>query len=100
MSRIILLVITLCLYQCAPTDLKAMERFPIVTTQELVRLLEQRKAGKTDFILAHTLGELIFRNQSIPGSINLPWNKARDLGRQRLGQNLDRLVITYCMGYR
>ncbi|WDP88403.1 MAG: hypothetical protein HUN04_01030 [Desulfobacter sp.] len=83
-----------------PMDLGAMERFPIVTTRELVSLLDQRANGEKEFILVHTLGELIFQNQSIPGSINLPWTRVSDLALERLGPEPDILIITYCMGYR
>ena len=77
----------------------AMERFGVLTTDEMYQMLEERKAGKKDFILVNTLDELIYKNSSIPGSINIPWSKVTQLS-DRLGKNKHRLIVTYCMGYR
>ena len=76
-----------------------MERFEIMTTQELQQLLAEREAGKLDFILVNTLDALIYGHHSIPGSINIPWSRVSDLA-DRLGSDRERLIITYCMGYR
>ncbi len=78
----------------------AMERFDLVTTRELVSLIEKKRLNKADFILVSTLDELIFKHQAIPGSVNIPWNRARNLAEKKLGPDRSRLVITYCMGYR
>ena len=72
----------------------SMERFGIVTTQELRKMLDDRASGKTDFILVNSLDEIIYRNSSIPGSVNVPWSRL-DKMSHRLGENKDRLVITY-----
>ncbi len=77
----------------------ALERFAIISTEEMQQLVAMRAAGKTDFVLVNCLDEMIFRDAFIPGSINIPLGK---LGRlsQRLGRDKSRLIITYCMGYR
>lgn len=72
----------------------AMERFDIVTTEQMKQMLDDRAAGKIDFILVNTLDEIIYRNASIPGSVNLPWYRAAEAG-DLLGPDRDKLVITY-----
>ena len=77
----------------------ALQRFEIVTTKELELMLAQRAAGKLDFVLVNSLDALIFENHFIPGSINIPWHKVVEKA-DRLGIDKNRLIITYCMGYR
>ncbi len=77
----------------------ALERFNVVTTRELHQLLEERNAGKVDFVLVNALDEMIFKDVSIPGSVNIPWcDVDKTIGR--LGANKNRHIITYCVGYR
>jgi hypothetical protein len=76
------------------TQVLALERFDIVTTQELKLMLDARAAGKADFVLINTLDELIFKDSSIPGSINVPWCKVEKTS-DRLGENKNRLIICY-----
>jgi 3-mercaptopyruvate sulfurtransferase SseA len=73
----------------------AMERFDIVTTQQLEQLLIERTQGKTDFCLVNALDTLIYEHHAIPGSVNVPWSRVRDLAEERLGSDHDRLIITY-----
>lgn len=80
-------------------DAGALERFDLVTTEELEQLLVKRKGGEVDFLLVNTLDEMIFRDEAIPGSINLPWSQI-DNRHQELGSDKNVLIITYCMGYR
>lgn len=72
----------------------ALERFSIVTTEEMQHLLAERKAGTKDFILVNTLDEMIFRNMSIPGSVNVPLGKI-EKNIHKLGQNKEKLIVTY-----
>ena len=76
------------------TAVFAMERFEIVTTQEMNQMLEDRAAGKIDFVLANTLDEIIYLNSSIPGSVSLPWSRV-DKVIHRLGDDKEKLIITY-----
>lgn len=78
---------------------QALERFEIITTQELQQLIEQRKAGNQDFLLINALDEIIYGYNAIPGSISLPWSRVEELSN-RLGTDREKLIITYCMGYR
>jgi hypothetical protein len=72
----------------------AMERFELITTHELEQMLAQRHQGEIDFILVNSLDEIIYRHNSIPGSINLPWSRVNELAG-RLGTDKDKLIITY-----
>ena len=72
----------------------SMERFEIVTTQELKQMMADKACGKTDFVLVNALDEIIYRNSAIPGSVNIPWSRV-DKMAHRLGENKDRLIVTY-----
>ncbi len=76
------------------SPVSAMERFDIVTTQQLRQMLDDRRLNKTDFILVNSLDEIIFRNSSIPGSINLPWSRVKE-SASILGKDKDKLIVTY-----
>ena len=77
---------------CIQAD--ALERFEIVTTENLQQLLELREQGNADFILINTLDEIIFRNSAIPGSINIPWSRI-DETVYRAGDDKDKLLVMY-----
>jgi 3-mercaptopyruvate sulfurtransferase SseA len=72
----------------------AMERFELITTQELEQMLVQRQMGEIDFVLVNSLDEIIFRSNSIPGSVNVPWSRVNEVA-DRLGSDKDKLIITY-----
>ena len=72
----------------------AMDRFDIVTTQQLKQMLDDRRLNKADFILVNSLDEIVFRNSSIPGSINLPWSSVKE-SASILGEDKDKLIVTY-----
>jgi hypothetical protein len=77
----------------------AMERFDLVTTEELQQMLTARDKGEIDFLLVCTLDEIIYRDVAIPGSISVPWIRV-DETIHLLGEDHGKLVVTYCMGYR
>ncbi len=72
----------------------ALERFEIVTTQELKELLDERTAGKVEFTLVNTLDRMIFEHHAIPGSVNLPLSQVAQAARL-LGPDKDLMLITY-----
>ena len=76
-----------------------MERFEIISTHQLQQMLKERSEGKLDFVLVNSLDVLIYENLSIPGSVNIPWSRVSELA-DRLGNDKDKLIVTYCMGYR
>ena len=75
-------------------SVSALERFDIITTQDLEQMLTDREVGKADFVLVNALDEIIFRNSSIPGSVNVPWSKVNETFYQ-LGDDKEKLIITY-----
>ncbi len=77
----------------------ALERFTIISTEEMKQLVRDREMGITDFILVNTLDEMIYRDSCIPGSINIPLGKLDEMA-DKLGTDYHKRVITYCMGYR
>lgn len=77
-----------------------MDRFDIITTQQLNHLMTERSRGEVNFQLVNTLDTLIYEHHSIPGSVNIPWLRISEIGEERLGEDLEQLIITYCMGYR
>ena len=77
----------------------AMERFDLVTTEELQQMLVARDKGEIDFLLVCTLDEIIYRDVAIPGSISVPWSRV-DETIHLLGDDPGKLIVTYCMGYR
>ncbi len=81
------------------TTASGMERFDVVTTAQIKQMLDDRADGKIEFVLVNTLDEIIFRHSSIPGSVNAPWYKI-DTIAHKLSSDKNRLIITYCMGYR
>jgi hypothetical protein len=72
----------------------AMERFELITTQELEQMLAQRQRGEIDFALVNSLDEIIYRHNSIPGSVNVPWSRVNELVG-RLGTDKNKLIVTY-----
>lgn len=93
----VLVVLLLLVSSCPPVS--ALERFDIVTTRELQEMLEEREQGRNDFVLVNALDALIANHHTIPGSVNVPWAKAAN-AKELLGDDMDKLIITYCMGYR
>lgn len=69
------LVMCLAISVLAPSAAMSLERFPVVSTMELVTLLEDRAEGKTDFVLVNALDIIIAEDATIPGSINIPVHK-------------------------
>lgn len=87
------------LLTCLASPAQGLERFEIITTQELQQMLHERESGDRDFVLVNTLDTLIYEHHSIPGSVNIPWSRVTEM-KGLLGTDQNRLIITYCMGYR
>ena len=89
-------IILLCIFAASflPVISHALERFDLVTTQQMQKLLEQRRQGSVDFILVNSLDEMAFRNSFIPGSINIPLSRFDEL-YSRLGTDKNKLIIPY-----
>ncbi len=77
-----------------PSVVHALERFDLVTTEEMQQMLLQREKGAVNFLLVNCLDEMIFRDAHIPGSVNIPLSR-HDQFIDRLGKDKNRLIITY-----
>ena len=91
--------LALLVFLLTVSPIRAFERFEVVSTTDLRQMLDQRDNGTIDFTLLNTLDEIIFRHQSIPGSINIPWSTIATRHKE-LGPDKDKLVISYCIGHR
>ncbi|MEX0654269.1 MAG: rhodanese-like domain-containing protein [Phycisphaeraceae bacterium] len=61
------------------------------------RQLEQMKARNEDFLLINVLPEESFREQHIPGSVNIPVNEDDFEERvEQLAGDKERTVVVYC----
>jgi hypothetical protein len=78
-----------------PGTLWSMDRFDVVSTQEMKKLLDDRTQGKIDFLLVNGLDEIMYRHAAIPGSINVPWPRVEEVGPERLGNDKNRLIIMH-----
>jgi hypothetical protein len=67
----------------------------LITTTELKSLLD----GKSDLVLIDNLSPIEFRDKSIPGSINLPYEWL-EAGKVALPADKERMVVFYCMGFK
>ncbi len=92
MKNTILLVFALFLV--FPVNTSALERFEIITTTEMVQLLEDREEGKIDFLLVNALDRMIYNHSSIPGSTHIPLGKFEEFS-YKLGSDTDKLIIPY-----
>lgn len=94
----IFIYLLLCLTVVAKNGF-TFERFDTVSTMEMQELHDKRKNGDVDFILVNALDKIIFREHSIPQSINIP---LYDFDNQlfMLGDDREKDIITYCMGHR
>lgn len=92
MKRVAFLVVSFALL--LSNGSLAMERFDIVTTEQMKKMLDDRSANKTDFILVNALDEIIFRDSAIPGSVSVPWCRVENLA-SRLGDDKEKLIVTY-----
>jgi len=95
----ILFLIFTSVFIMVPQRVCAMERFDIITTRELQTLLQDRKEGKTEFLLINTLDAMIFRDGAIPGSINIPLGHLQE-NIMLLGDEKNKKIIVYCRGFR
>lgn len=99
MVKAVQFIIVGCLLFLAFVPGNAFERFDVVSTEELKTILQARQRGETDFVLVNTLDEIIYKDKNIPGSINIPWSQI-DSRYKELGEDKDKLIITYCIGHR
>lgn len=71
----------------------ASEPYQIITAPEVKHMIEEDRA-----VLVHSLSEIEFEIQHIPGSINIPIIKMRTT--EKLPKDKNTPLIFYCMGLR
>lgn len=84
----------LIIYGSFLNEAYALDRFDIVSTEEMKQLYDKRQRGEVEFILVNTLDEIIYRHSAIPGSVNIPSYKVEEL-QERLGEAKNKLIIFY-----
>jgi len=70
-----------------------------VTLAGLLQRLEERRAGRRDFVLVNALGAERFAEKHIPGSVNLPAPEVDEARAARVLGDKNREVIIYCGSY-
>jgi rhodanese-related sulfurtransferase len=82
------------LVACAvPALSAAADPFPIISTDELKRRLD----AKEDFVLANALSPIEHAEESILGSVNVPYSGLRD-GKAKLPTDKAKPIVFYCKG--
>lgn len=82
--------IWLCLI---PLASKAESNIPVITTDELKAIYD----AKADFLLINALSPIEFAEESITGSVNIPYTSLKS-GKVKLPQNKGKKLIFYCKG--
>ena len=92
MRKIVLLL--LAHFLALPFNVYGLERFEIITTAEMVQLLQEREKGEVDFLLVNALDLMIYNDSSIAGSIHIPLGKFKE-NAHKLGNDTGKLIIPY-----
>ncbi len=77
----------------APLVAAAQGGIPFVTTDELKKMLD----AKQEVFLANALSPIEFAEESIVGSVNVPYELLRE-GKVKLPADRKRLLVFYCKG--
>lgn len=99
MKNLILSVLLTVAILCAPIAMKAhaaedtSAAIPTIKTKQLHTLW---KSGE-DMTIINTLSPIEFRDQAIPGSINLPYEYLKE-GFVQLPADKGRMLVIYCQG--
>jgi len=67
----------------------------LVDTDEVKRMID----SDTGILVVNTLAPILFRDQAIPGSVNLPYE---NLKREKISfpEDKNRKMVFYCLGYQ
>ena len=76
-----------------PFTLKAQSSIPVITTDELKAIYD----AKGDFLLINALSPIEFAEESITGSVNIPYSGLKS-GKVTLPKNKGKKLIFYCKG--
>lgn len=86
----LLLGIWLCF---VPLTLKAQSSIPFITTDELKTIAD----AKEDFLLINALSPIEYAEESIAGSVNIPYSSLKD-GKAKLPESKGKRLVFYCKG--
>jgi rhodanese-related sulfurtransferase len=92
MKRVLQLAICIW-FCCIPLTLRAESNIPFITTDELKTIYD----AKADFLLINALSPIEFAEESITGSVNIPYNGLKS-GKVKLPQNKGKKLVFYCKG--
>jgi len=81
------------LFCLIPMTLKAESNIPFITTDELKTIYD----AKGDFLLINALSPIEFAEESITGSVNIPYSGLKS-GKAKLPENKGKKLIFYCKG--
>lgn len=76
-----------------PLTAMAQLTVPFITTDELKEIYD----AKADFLLINSLSPIEFAEESIAGSVNIPYSSLKD-GKARLPENKAKKLVFYCKG--
>ena len=88
------LILVLGLWFCLlPVTVRAQTSVPVITTDELKKIYD----AKGDFLLINALSPIEFAEESIAGSVNIPYSGLKD-GKAKLPENKAKKLVFYCKG--
>jgi rhodanese-related sulfurtransferase len=76
-----------------PLTLKAQSNIPVITTDELKKIYD----AKENFLLINALSPIEHAEESITGSVNIPYSSLKS-GKAKLPENKGKKLIFYCKG--
>lgn len=86
----LLFVLWFCLL---PLAARAQSSIPFITTDELKKIYD----AKGDFLLINALSPIEYAEESIMGSVNIPYSSLKD-GKGKLPENKAKKLVFYCKG--
>lgn len=86
----VVLGVWLCLI---PVTVKSQSSIPVITTDELKTIAD----AKEDFLLINALSPIEYAEESIAGSVNIPYSSLKD-GKAKLPESKGKRLVFYCKG--
>lgn len=76
-----------------PFTVKAQSSIPVITTDELKTIYD----AKADFLLINALSPIEYAEESVVGSVNIPYSSLKS-GKTKLPENKGKKLVFYCKG--
>ena len=76
-----------------PLAVRAQSSISTITTDELKKIYD----AKEDFLLINALSPIEFAEESIAGSVNIPYSSLKD-GKAKLPESKAKKLVFYCKG--